>query len=155
MGTPLPCEGGCLCGEVRYRLTDDPVTCYACHCTDCQTATGSAFGLTMICQAAHLVSIGVAPEGVEIELPDGRSKRANRCARCLVNVWGAPRALPHVLSLHPGTLDDVSWATPIGHMWTRSAQSWVVLDPAMVQFERQPDPEGMLQLVRAWKGRRS
>ena len=35
--------GGCACGQVRYQINDDPLFTYACHCTDCQRTTGSAF----------------------------------------------------------------------------------------------------------------
>src|SRR5262245_64804408 len=41
-------SGGCLCEAVRYVLTQrvrfNP---YACHCTDCQRRTGSAFGVQL------------------------------------------------------------------------------------------------------------
>ena len=153
MSIPLPCSGGCTCGDVRYRLVADPVTCYACHCTDCQTATGSAFGISMICERDAIELERGSPELVELDLPDGRVKRANRCSRCLVNLWGTPKAIPNLLTLHPGTLDDTSWLAPIGHIWTRSAQPWVVLDPNLLQYEQQSTPEELLGLVRAWKSR--
>jgi hypothetical protein len=38
----LPSKGGCQCEGVRYRITSDPVVVYACHCTTCQTQSGSA-----------------------------------------------------------------------------------------------------------------
>jgi len=39
-------EGGCRCGQVRYRATVDRLPrVYACHCRDCQTWSGSAFSL--------------------------------------------------------------------------------------------------------------
>ena len=44
---PAPYEGGCICGAVRYRLTSEPLTFYACHCTDCRRHTGTAFALSM------------------------------------------------------------------------------------------------------------
>ncbi len=155
MSISLPCPGGCACGEVRYQLVADPVTCYVCHCTDCQTRTGSAFGISMICESDAIKLERGSPELVEVELPDGRVKRANRCPSCQVSVWGSPRASPNLRTLHPGTLDDASWLAPIGHIWTRSAQPWVVIDPESLQFERQPTPEQMLELVRAWKQRPS
>ena len=40
-----PREGGCLCGAVRYRVTNAPFRTSVCHCTFCQRRTGSAFGL--------------------------------------------------------------------------------------------------------------
>jgi hypothetical protein len=36
------------CGAVEYEFTEDPRTVHACHCTDCQKRSGSAFGLAMV-----------------------------------------------------------------------------------------------------------
>ena len=41
----LPLKGGCMCGAVRYEITCEPTRVYACHCTDCQRATTSAFSI--------------------------------------------------------------------------------------------------------------
>src|SRR5262249_9996757 len=43
----LPWEGGCLCGEVRFRISAPPLLTMACHCTGCQKLSASAFSLTM------------------------------------------------------------------------------------------------------------
>jgi hypothetical protein len=34
-------DGGCHCGQVSYRAEIDPDRVSICHCTDCQTLTGS------------------------------------------------------------------------------------------------------------------
>ena len=37
-------DGGCHCGNIRYEVCRvDPATVAICHCTDCQTLSGSAF----------------------------------------------------------------------------------------------------------------
>lgn len=36
-----PIEGGCLCGNVRYRSTSGPVAATLCHCRSCRLATGA------------------------------------------------------------------------------------------------------------------
>ena len=41
----FPLEGGCSCGQVRYRLDAPPACVYVCHCTDCQTLSASAFSI--------------------------------------------------------------------------------------------------------------
>jgi hypothetical protein len=41
----LPLTGRCLCGTIRYELTEAPQLVYTCHCTDCQRITSSAFSL--------------------------------------------------------------------------------------------------------------
>jgi hypothetical protein len=44
---PAPYTGGCQCGSVRYVLTTEPLRVAACHCTECQRQSGSAFGMSM------------------------------------------------------------------------------------------------------------
>ena len=36
-------DGGCHCGHIRYEAEVDPDKVVICHCTDCQTLSGSAF----------------------------------------------------------------------------------------------------------------
>lgn len=38
----LPIEGGCLCGAIRYELTETPLHSTICHCRMCQKASGAA-----------------------------------------------------------------------------------------------------------------
>jgi hypothetical protein len=36
-------DGRCHCGFITYEADIDPERVVICHCTDCQTLTGSAF----------------------------------------------------------------------------------------------------------------
>ena len=38
----LPLTGGCLCGGVRFEVTEPLVRAGYCHCTRCQRRTGTA-----------------------------------------------------------------------------------------------------------------
>jgi hypothetical protein len=52
-------EGGCLCGAVRYRVTDEPYLAGVCHCTLCNKRTGSAVGVaTYFDEPAVLIKSG-------------------------------------------------------------------------------------------------
>ena len=35
-----PYTGRCFCEAVQYCITEEPLTFYACHCTDCQKRSG-------------------------------------------------------------------------------------------------------------------
>jgi hypothetical protein len=37
---------------------------------------------------------------------------------CGTKVWNEPLSFPSILVLRPGTLDDASWARPVGNIWT-------------------------------------
>jgi len=50
-------EGSCLCGKVRYRASAGPVFVAACHCRDCQKATG----------AAHSINVAVPANALRVE----------------------------------------------------------------------------------------
>ena len=41
-------EGGCVCGDVRYRIIGAPILATVCHCKFCQKRTGSAFSQSVV-----------------------------------------------------------------------------------------------------------
>jgi hypothetical protein len=59
----LPLLGGCACGAIRYEITTFPQLLYACHCTDCQTQSGSAFALNMPVDTNALRFVKGEPKG--------------------------------------------------------------------------------------------
>ena len=141
--------------EVCDTLSEDPLTLYACHCTDCQRQTGSSFVLSMVVRREALKVLGGELRKYSLELPDGRRKHGKFCGRCSTRLWGQPVKLPGLAVLRPGTLDDTSWFHPIGHIWTQSAQPWVRIPDDTLNFSRQPEGDEVLALVRAWKQRTS
>jgi hypothetical protein len=148
----FPQRGGCLCGDIRYSVGEDPLTLYACHCTDCQRQTGSSFALSMVVRRTALEIVRGRPSEYALELADGRTKQATFCPRCSTRLWG-PSRVPGLAVLEPGSLDDTSWLRPVGHIWTRSAQPWVRIPEDVLRFEQQPRDEESLALVRAWRAR--
>ena len=144
-------EGGCLCGVIRYRLSGDPLTLYACHCTDCQALSGGAFRLTMAVLRADLELTRGEPERFTYTLAGAAPRHATRCATCSVGLWAEPPRLPTVVLLRPGTLDERGWLRPVAHIWVRSAQPWFRIPEDALVFECQPPDD--LALVRAWKAR--
>jgi len=146
---PAPYHGGCLCGLIRYRLTEEPLTLYACHCTDCQRGTGSAFALSMIVFKSALELRQGDPRTYAVTLSDGRQKHGKFCGECGTRLWGEPPKFPLVVVVQPGTLDDTTSLHPIGHIWTRSAQPWISIPKDTLNFETQPDDP--MVLINAWQ----
>ena len=139
-----------MCGAAHYRVSGEPITFYACHCTDCQRRTGSAFGLSMLVPKAAVELTQGETVPVEALVENGRVKRSVACAKCRTQLWGISGRNPEVLVIRPGTLDDKSGLEPVAHMWTRSKQPWVTLPQGVPMFETQPDPAILAKL---WKDR--
>ena len=134
----LPLMGRCLCGAIRYRITAEPITVYACHCTECQRQSGSAFGLSMWVPRNAVEILAGAPKSWRRRVED-RHVDVFFCADCGTHLFVEPQRAPEVRIVRPGTLDNTKWLRPIGHQWVHSAQPWVDLSAWNTKFERQGD----------------
>jgi len=148
----LPCTGQCLCGATQYRVTEEPIMVYACHCTDCQKRSGSAFGLSMwVPRSAIEVTRGSA-ELHTLANAGGRVTHARVCAKCATRLWSEPQKEPTIAILRAGTLDDRSWVQPVAHIWTRSAQPWFVFPEGIARYDVQPADMG--EVAALWRKHR-
>lgn len=139
----LPLTGGCVCGAVRYEIAQSPRMVYACHCTDCQRITSSAFSLGMVIAEEGFCVTGAEPRLVFGGVTEsGRRKQRFVCGECGTWLFGNPRpGTQHpglVRIVRGGTLDDTSWLRPTAHFWMRSAQKWVVVPEHVAVYDKQP-----------------
>ena len=116
-------KGRCQCEAVEYEFTDSPRTVHACHCSECQKRSGSAFGLTMVVCKNSFVLNGDVTTYVRVS-DSGQSVTAYFCPKCGSPIYGELERFPDIVAIRPGTLDDTSWFNPERHIWTDSAQSW-------------------------------
>jgi hypothetical protein len=133
----FPIEGGCQCRAVRYRITAPPLGVYNCYCRDCQRASGSTHSMSMPMRRADFEVTGEVTS-YDRAADSGRVVRMNGCALCGTKLWNDPQATPDMVVIKPGTLDDPSWAAPVGSIWTASASPWVHIEPSDVNFPGQP-----------------
>lgn len=134
----FPQQGGCHCGAVRYELTAPPLGVYNCHCTDCQKISGAAYAMSMPVRTETLVQLSGEVSIFEKVADSGRRVQMVSCAKCGTRMWNVPLSSPEMRTLRPGTLDDFSWAEPVGNIWTKSRMPWIEIDAALVNYEGQP-----------------
>jgi len=127
-------EGGCSCGSVRYRLTDEPLFTHCCHCTNCQRQTGSAFVINLLIEANRVEVLAGNPRPVDVPRDDGTAQRIYRCPDCQVAVF-SEYGRPEVWFIRAGTLDQPSSVSPDVHIYTRSKLPWVALPDSVPAFE--------------------
>lgn len=121
----LPLKGGCQCGALRYEISAPPLMLYCCHCTNCQKITGSAFVVSATLEEASLSFAKGSPKKMTWISDSGNDRYGLFCADCGVRILHGQEPSSGAISMRSGTLDDTSWIKPSGHIWTRSAQSWV------------------------------
>lgn len=126
----LPLDGGCTCGEVRYRLASGPLIVQCCHCRWCQRESGAAFALNAMIETDRIKLLRGRPLLETIPSFSGQGQQVARCPDCMVALWshyaggGATFAYVRV-----GTLDDPDRLPPDIHVFTASKQPWVVIPP--------------------------
>jgi len=125
---PPALEGGCDCGEIRYRLTSAPLIVHACHCRWCQRETGSAFALNAMIEADRVTPLRGEPELIRTPSHSGKGQVIARCPTCRIAVWSNYSGSgPVTRFVRVGTLDDPDRLPPDVHIFTASKQPWVVL----------------------------
>ncbi|WP_129791688.1 GFA family protein [Sphingosinicella sp. CPCC 101087] len=130
--------GRCACGEVRYRMTSAPMFVHACHCTECQRLSGSAFALNALIEADRIETLAGEPESVPVTGTSGKLQTIHRCPCCKVALWSTyPSAGPKVRFVRVGTLDEPGRIPPDVHIFTSTMLPWMVLPedvPSVPEF---------------------
>jgi hypothetical protein len=134
----LPQTGGCLCGKIRYEITEAPQAVYTCHCVDCQRLTSSAFSMAIVVNDAAFRLMGIEPRPIQRTADSGHIVTRWVCPECGCWVSGVSSSDNHLRRVRAGTLDDSSWLRPTMHFWTRSKQPWLTLPEGDQTFETQP-----------------
>ena len=142
-------EGGCACSKVRYRLESGPMFVHCCHCTDCQTETGSAFAVNAMIESDRVTLLKDEPVAVMTPSESGAGQQVWRCPECRVAVWSNyGSAVDKIRFVRVGTLDDPGALPPDVHIYTRSKLPWVILPEGVQAFEAYYDSAKLWPLDR-------
>ena len=129
-------EGGCTCGDVRYRMTSAPLFVHCCHCRSCQRETGTAFALNALIESDRVERLSGEPEPVLTPSASGKGQTIVRCPSCRVAVWSHYAGFGETVSfVRVGTLDDPDAMPPDVHIYTASKQPWVPIPEGATAVE--------------------
>jgi hypothetical protein len=128
-------RGQCLCGAVRYAVSNAFRYSFNCHCSQCRRATGSAFkpfaGIES--EALRLT------EGSGEVMIYGNPQAAHdvHCGRCGSLLYSVVRegAYVHVTL---GTLLDAPGIRPSAHLFVGSRAPWHEITDSLPQYDAFP-----------------
>ncbi len=147
--------GGCQCGAIRYRLRQEPMTLYACHCRSCQKQSAGAFGLSLRMERSGVEFSGASPRIWRTAGDSGTPKLCAFCAECGTRLYHTGENPNDPLTIKAGSLDETSDIEPVSHLWTIRAQRWT--RPLLERdggFEREPENDETLLSIWREKTRR-
>jgi hypothetical protein len=133
--------GGCLCKQVRYRITAAPIVTRICWCRLCQyLASGS--GTVNVCFPSNAITIEGEMKDYRSLADSGNVMHRRFCPSCGTALFSEAEIRPHLVFVRAGTLDDPEIAKPAATIWTSSAPSWACISESLPKIEQQPPPAG-------------
>src|SRR5215212_1060077 len=97
--------GGCLCGGVRYEITEPLVSASYCHCTRCQRRTGTAAGASAR-TAPGSFRIVQGEDLLKAWTPDDEGWSKVSCSNCGGALYSQDPADPETIGVRMGTFDS-------------------------------------------------
>lgn len=130
--------GGCLCGAIKYELTEAPAMMGVCHCKNCQRQAGSAFStLAAVPKEQFKFTQGKPKLYVDGDTKSGNQVERYFCADCGSPIYSALGSQPDSVFLKTGTMDDTTGFNPQFHVWCDTRQNWVDLPDDVPQMATQ------------------
>ena len=131
-------DGGCHCGRIRYEANVDPAKVGLCHCTDCQTLTGSAFSLFVPVPKSDFRLMSGTPKTYVKTAESGNRRAQAFCADCGSPLYAAAEIDPLVFNVRVGTMRQRAELAPRQQLWCRSALPWLAELGAVPRVATQP-----------------
>jgi hypothetical protein len=130
-------EGGCYCGEVRYKAEGKPIMKAQCHCRECQYISGGSPNMFILMPLDGFSYTKGTPKKFKRSDLEGAVTR-EFCAECGTHLVTRPTRVP-ALVLKVGTLDDPGlFGGPKMAIYTIDKQTFHAIPEGMPAFERLP-----------------
>lgn len=131
-------DGRCHCGRIQYTAEIDPERTAVCHCTDCQSLSGSAFRSVAFTLEDAFELVAGSPR-IYIKIAESGRERAQAfCENCGSAIYATSVGDgPKVYGLRAGTLTQRGELKPTRQVWRRSAQPWTMDISALPATETQ------------------
>ncbi|AML52385.1 GFA family protein [Falsihalocynthiibacter arcticus] len=103
-------QGGCLCGNLRYAVENQPSRVTICHCKFCQRATGGAYMVEPIFDAQDFRLLkGTPKKYAHISAGSGKKVFVHFCDTCGTKLFLTFERFANIVGVYGGTFDDPDW----------------------------------------------
>jgi hypothetical protein len=130
-------NGGCHCGAITYEAEVDPERVAICHCTDCQTQSGSAFRVVVPAKPGAFKLLTGEPKFYLKTAESGRQRSQAFCADCGTPIYSADPTNTKQFGIRVGTVQQRAALLPKRQLWCRSALGWTQHIEPITQVQTQ------------------
>ena len=129
-------DGRCHCGDVAYQAEIDPDDVMVCHCSDCQTLSGTAFRTVVLTQPGSF-QLTSGELTIYVKTAESGAKRQQSfCGTCGTPIYStSEEGGPKIHSIRVGTVRQRDQLVPKKQIWCRSQQQWLGDLASIARFE--------------------
>jgi hypothetical protein len=120
-------DGSCHCGYIKIEGEADPEKVNICHCTDCQTGTGSAFRVSVPVPGTAFRMTGQPTAYVKTTAESGNPRVQAFCPRCGSPIYSTSpgEGVQPAYMVRVGILRQRREFVPKKQNWFRSSLPWL------------------------------
>ena len=118
-----PLTGGCLCGGVRFEVTEPPLVALYCHCTRCQRRSGSAASANARIAPGSL-KVTAGEQLVKSYNAGGGAFKKAFCSECGSALWSEHPENPDFRAVRLGSFDSDPGIRPSFRQFVAYAAPW-------------------------------
>ena len=131
-------KGSCLCGAIQYEVNADVTELRACHCTNCQKASGAGGSVNAPIKSSEFKLLKGQPKRYSGKADSGRTLNRFFCGECGSPLYSQRENAPEMMMLRIGTVENAGPMKIAAHIWTKSKRPWSHIDPGAAQNPGQP-----------------
>ena len=131
-------NGACHCGAIKIEGEADPEKVTICHCTDCQTGTGSAFRVSVLVRGSVFKMTGTPKDYLKLTADSGTPRIQAFCPHCGSPIYSTSpgEGQQDAYRVRVGILRQRAAFVPKRQNWFRSALPWIAGLPAIAKNEK-------------------
>ncbi|MEX2034889.1 MAG: GFA family protein [Xanthobacteraceae bacterium] len=132
-------NGACHCGFIAVEGEADPERVTICHCTDCQTGTGSAFRVSIPVPGNSFKMTGQPANYLKTTAESGNPRVQAFCPKCGSPIYSTSpgEGMQPSYMVRVGILEQRDRLMPKRQNWFRSARAWVTSLDAIPKNQKQ------------------
>ncbi|KAF2767351.1 hypothetical protein EJ03DRAFT_315958 [Teratosphaeria nubilosa] len=134
-------DGGCFCGKVRMRYTDDIAGTALCHCADCRKISGGAYSTNIIVPGEGFEVTSGQPKTITKKADSGNDITSYFCGDCGTTLFRGGATFGQNKVVKVGVMDDpkiIEAAKPAMELYVPQRASWLAPVAGSQQLKDMP-----------------